>query len=36
MSKLVIISHTKHYYATNGEIIGWEPTIREINHFSTI
>ena len=36
MSKLVVISHTEHYYNPNGEIVGWEPTIREINHFSTI
>ena len=36
MSKLVVISHTEHYFNPNGEIVGWEPTIREINHFSTI
>ena len=36
MSKLAIISHTEHYYDSKGEIVGWEPTIREINHFSTI
>ena len=36
MSKLVIISHTKHYYSQNREIVGWEPTIREINYLSKI
>ena len=36
MSKLVIISHTKHYYSQNGEIVGWEPTVREINYISKI
>ena len=36
MSKLLIISHTKHYFFPKGEIMGWEPTIREINHFATI
>ena len=36
MIKLAIISHTKHYQNTNGEIVGWEPTIREINQFPTI
>ena len=30
MSDLVIISHTKHYYGTTGEVLGWEPTVREI------
>ena len=36
MSKLVIISHTKHYYSQNRQIVGWEPTIREINYLSKI
>ena len=36
MSKLVIISHTKHYYSQNREIVGWEPTIREINYISKL
>lgn len=30
--KLAIISHTEHYKAKNGEIVGWGPTITEINH----
>ena len=36
MIKIAVISHTEHYYAQNGEIVGWEPTIREINHFPEI
>ena len=36
MSKLAVISHTEHYYDSKGEIVGWEPTIREINHFPAI
>ena len=38
--KLVIISHTEHYKSTEGKIVGWVPTINEINylapHFETI
>ena len=33
MNKIAVISHTEHYYDTNGEIVGWEPTIREIDCF---
>ena len=33
---LVIISHTEHYYSSNGCIVGWEPTIREINQLCDI
>ena len=36
MVKIAVISHTEHYYGINGEIVGWEPTVREINHFSEI
>tara|TARA_B100001250_G_scaffold413708_1_gene448739 strand:- start:2888 stop:4012 length:1125 start_codon:yes stop_codon:yes gene_type:complete len=36
MNKLAIISHTEHYYNSNGYIVGWEPTIREINNFTKI
>lgn len=32
--KLAIISHTVHHTNANGEIIGWGPTVREINHLS--
>ena len=38
--KLAIISHTEHYKTDNGEIVGWGPTITEINqlieHFEKI
>lgn len=31
--KLAIISHTEHYRDdTTGQIVGWGPTVREINH----
>ncbi|WP_053990384.1 glycosyltransferase family 4 protein [Mangrovimonas sp. TPBH4] len=30
--KLAIISHTEHYTAENGNIVGWGPTVTEINH----
>jgi glycosyltransferase involved in cell wall biosynthesis len=29
--KLVIISHTEHYLDENNEVVGWGPTINEIN-----
>lgn len=38
--KLAIISHTEHYTDAKGNIVGWGPTISEINylsnHFDTI
>lgn len=30
--KLVVISHTEHYKSENNEILGFGPTVREINH----
>lgn len=30
--KLAIISHTEHYRNSEGEIVGWGPTVTEINH----
>jgi len=33
--KLLIISHTEHYQNSEGEIVGWGPTIREINFLAT-
>lgn len=33
--KLLIISHIPHYI-NNGRIVGWGPTIQEINHLSLI
>jgi len=32
--KLAIISHTEHYIDSDGQIRGWGPTIREINHLA--
>ena len=29
--KLVIISHTEHYKSKEGKIVGWAPTVNEIN-----
>lgn len=32
--KLVIISHTEHYKSDNGQIVGWGPTVNEINYLA--
>lgn len=32
--KLAIISHTEHYTTHEGSIVGWGPTISEINHLA--
>ncbi len=32
--KVAIISHTEHYADSNGVIVGWGPTIKEINQLS--
>ena len=32
--KLAIISHTEHYQAEDGTIVGWGPTISEVNHLA--
>lgn len=34
--KLLIISHTEHYKDVNGKIVGWGPTLTEINHLASI
>ncbi|WP_298898712.1 glycosyltransferase [uncultured Psychroserpens sp.] len=34
--KLAIISHTEHYLMADGTIVGWGPTITEINHLLKI
>ncbi|WP_439151531.1 glycosyltransferase [Winogradskyella sp.] len=34
--KLTIISHTEHYKLRDGTIVGWGPTITEINHLAEI
>lgn len=35
-TKLVIISHTPHYKRADGTIVGWGPTVREIDYLSTL
>jgi glycosyltransferase involved in cell wall biosynthesis len=32
--KLAIISHTEHFKLNDGKIVGWGPTVREINELS--
>lgn len=32
--KLAIISHTEHFKDTDGNIVGWGPTVREINYLA--
>lgn len=32
--KLAIISHTEHYKDSQGAIVGWGPTVSEINHLA--
>lgn len=32
--KLAIISHTQHFLNENNEIVGWGPTISELNHLA--
>lgn len=34
--KIAIISHTEHYRKEDGTIVGWGPTIKEINHLLDI
>ncbi|HLV40395.1 glycosyltransferase [Xanthomarina sp.] len=34
--KLTIISHTEHYKLADGTIVGWGPTITEINHLAEV
>lgn len=34
--KLLIISHTEHYKSDNGKIVGWGPTLTEINFLATV
>jgi glycosyltransferase involved in cell wall biosynthesis len=33
--KLAIVSHTEHYRDASGTIVGWGPTVSEINHLAT-
>lgn len=32
--KLVVISHTAHQYLTDGTLVGWGPTVAELNYLS--
>lgn len=34
--KLAIISHTEHYERDDGTIVGWGPTVTEINHLAEV
>ena len=34
--KLLIISHTEHYRNSLGAIVGWGPTLTEINFLATV
>ena len=34
MNKLLIISHTEHFIDESGIVVGWGPTINEINYIS--
>ncbi len=34
--KLVIISHTEHYQTPDGSIVGWGPTISELNQLTKV
>jgi len=36
MRSLAVISHTEHYYTTDGKVVGWEPTVRELNYLAEI
>ncbi|MEO5990514.1 MAG: glycosyltransferase [Ferruginibacter sp.] len=36
MKSLCIISHTEHYKTADGTLVGWGPTITEINHLLEI
>ncbi|MBF0432705.1 MAG: glycosyltransferase family 4 protein [Fibrobacteria bacterium] len=34
--KLLIISHTNHYRSTDGDIVGWGPTVRENDYIASL
>lgn len=34
--KLAIISHTEHYLDADNNVVGWSPTVNEINHLTAI
>jgi hypothetical protein len=33
--KLLVVSHTEHYLK-NGTVVGWGPTVREIDHLANL
>ena len=36
MTRLLIISHTAHYHQEDGTVVGWGPTVRELNHLASL
>lgn len=34
MSRLLVISHTPHYFTDDGSLVGWGPTIRELDYLA--
>ena len=34
--KLLVISHTEHYYDAENKLVGWGPTVTELNHLLSI
>ncbi|MBX2963387.1 MAG: glycosyltransferase family 4 protein [Cyclobacteriaceae bacterium] len=34
--KLVIISHTAHFQKSDGSVVGWGPTVREIDYLASL
>ncbi len=34
--KLAVISHTEHFYNKDGILVGWGPTVTELNHLLTV
>lgn len=34
--KLAVISHTEHFLNEQGQVVGWGPTVRELNHLLDI
>ncbi len=34
--KLVVVSHTPHYRSAAGTVVGWGPTVREIDHLAEL
>ena len=34
--KLLVISHTPHYTDQDGRVVGWGPTLRELNYLTDL